>query len=396
MIKPLAEIVALADLHLKNFDPLGRGVGVENTRTIRKLGILKDAADRAAVSEVAHKFLILCGDIFDSGRIDEGIRAAYSEIVGTVLAKGVKVVHIAGNHPRVGVSVPLASEFGLLRASEQKGYSLVSEGTTGKFAQSYPIGNGENHWLLTYVPFMSQEGLEEALQILSEAGGNYQILFSHFPVYGSYMTDDLTYSFGVNSKLLKPFKGVFLGDFHRRQQLMGHDWPMSGAPDPDYMATQSARKFHCYLGCAAAVNFGEADYPHSYAVIQLGEYPEWDVEFVETNDSPMLVETVTVEQIQDGWPMPEEPGGMVKLRVLGARSELAGLDLGAIVAEIYEKGAEHVSLEIVPQGEEGTPAVDTSEAFISDPKTLVRELVGDDDGKREYGLKILQSAIDQD
>lgn len=210
------EIIALADLHLRNNDPMGYGSGVQNTRTQTKLGLLERCVDAvihgSGILFPGRRVLVLCGDIFDSHLISEDIRSAFASAVSRALAVGVDVVYIEGNHSRVGLSTPLRSEQIMAMIAPEKScgeFTVCWEPT--EILLSYP-------WRILAVPYQRTDAIEDYLK-RTDFTQRRTLLFGHFPVRGGWQSDQHVTDSGVDPELLKPFDSVFLGDFHRRQVI---------------------------------------------------------------------------------------------------------------------------------------------------------------------------------
>lgn len=306
MSKQTIGIVAIADTHLKTNDPLGTGRGIENTRTQKKFDVIRAAATSAIKMETDERILIMLGDIFDSPRIDEGIREAYMTIVARAVREGVRVLHIMGNHPTVGGSCPLRSEE---RLAEGFSFNVVS-GSADLFT---PFGEHcSKEWSIGLVPFMSDEKVEFVLKNMVNTPKT--VLFGHFGLRAAFMTADFPAKNGVNPLLLSPFASVFLGDYHLRQTVLnprhtGYNVPISGD------------EFYGYVGSSSAVDFGEEDYVHGFVKITLGD--ELEYEFVEGNTGGIRVLDL---DLADPGGMTDlnivRPGDLVKLRITGTIEQL--------------------------------------------------------------------------
>jgi DNA repair exonuclease SbcCD nuclease subunit len=370
---PFVEIVVLADLHLKSTDHMGTGYGVENTRTKKKLEILQKAVDHASGFAAHQRYLVLAGDMFDSPRVDESIRFAFTRVL-TSCSNGdvspVRVVHVAGNHPRVGNVVPMASE-SLIAALSDFGYVLV----TGP--ESWRVGC-KGGWDLLFVPFSTDVGERLALATsgISLADDlvlkDHTVLFSHFPLAGWWQSMSMISDLGVDPNVLDPYRVAMLGDFHRRQ------WK------------QEDGKWHGYVGSAAAISFAESEYPHGFAVLRLFEWPDYEVEWVNSDDDPVLCITMGTK---DHLPDDLVSNAIIKVVVRGPRSELAVFDVKGLLAHLYEKQAQFVKVE-TETTDEIRPTIASSSGFVSDPKELIREFSAGDKDREKVWLDVLETQQD--
>ena len=311
-----ADIFMVADLHLKENDPLGVGIGIQNTRTQKKFEILSNVVRLCVGSAADRVQLILLGDMFDSPRIPEDLRFRFFEILGDAIRAGVSVTYVGDNHTRRGSTNPFASEslLSTIQRSDKPGgcFRAVT------MDNSLNCGDRYAGWNLVFVPFGDVAAVEERLKGTDDPLKR-TIVFGHWPLQlfdhgGGHVAES-----GVDPSLLEPFHSVFLGDYHLRQG-----------------STDNGMGFKGYIGSAAAATFGEVGYPHYICKLTLNEYPAYNIEWIDAGDAPMVQLTVEKDLLRGGtgeWicsdgdakSIPQK--ALVKLIFNGTREDLASLDM---------------------------------------------------------------------
>lgn len=378
--------VLLADLHLRDNDPLGRGSGLENSRLQRKLSILQ-AAVRRAVEEQAT--LVLLGDIFDSPRIPEWLRLKFFQTIAPRMNGGA-VWYVGDNHTLSQGTWPFGSETLIGRMSKEEN----SPDPFRFFTEDWYVHH--DWWTIAILPF----GTESNLASLPVEAPSRTIIFGHWPVMGAfYGAAGVRSDKGVPVEALAPFHSVFLGDFHKRQDVfdrpVGNVVARGGSP---------LGGFRGYVGSAAASDFGEVGYVHQMAVLRLVDSPRYayELEWVDTGDSPMVQLDISYVPEAcgrlDGW-YPEQwekslsgvpTGALVKLRFIGTREQLAVLDQRPYFEQL--SSAEFIRVETKLLDDFGP--TDDQLAGIPDAlsaEDLIVEASGADEPRRQLGLEIFRA-----
>lgn len=409
---PLVEFILVADLHLRENDPLGKGVGPDNTRTRKKFEILERAVKLVTESKAKHPVLMLLGDIFDNPRIPEWMRQRFFTTLHPAIDKG-WVVYIGDNHTLDRGVWPFGSESTIAHALRGPVQEIVDGRISIDRWCRFTMWECDDNlttvggWRLGVVPF----GFEQAL---FEWGNSEEaertIIFGHWPVMGAFYGQTKSDK-GVNVADLLQFHSAFLGDFHRRQDVLE---PSAGIPERSNQDSLESERFRGYVGSAAGTDFGEAGYEHHFGVLRLYEYPKYELEWVETGDVPMLVEDIGHSLITDEWPpfdlqlladfdqiahaSQRDSGSLpiVKLRFHGSREALASLDQRPYL-EALSGCTSFIRVETVLLEETECPDVE-QEALGYDPRddhapeVIVAEAVSPDQkARQQVGLNILKA-----
>jgi len=232
--------VLIADLHLKDFESIG-GLDKDglSLRTNDKISCLRSATNYA-LSRRVDSFMIL-GDLFDSTRFSEELRAVVSSILANLTKNDIQVIIVGGNHDTTdNYSYNLDSESNLCD-------SIIS-------ARNYSLYLDDQKIWLRFIA----SGMESEIDKITTKS----ILFSHLQLIGAkYDNERLSEKF-VSIESLKRFEAVFTGHFHKRQRI------------------DNCR----YIGALCRNNFGERNNEDGFLYLELDKGTVSKEEYIPIND----------------------------------------------------------------------------------------------------------------
>lgn len=246
----LEKFCLIADLHLKQNDPLGFPVDGSNSRLLKKLSLHQLAVDTAIANDCTH--MVVLGDTFDKVNPSDQLRNLYATYIRRAIDAGLTYIRILGNHETTGA---LGSGTGLDVSTLSNGRYIVVD---------KPCIIGDT----AYIPEVDEKEILSFLSKIREVMPRPLRIFGHFGVSGAKYANGMKAEEGIDPRSIAPFT-TFLGHIHKRQIV--HDF----GPHVQY------------VGCLARDDFGDAKVPTGCCIIHPLEQYEYidfkDIDLIEVN-----------------------------------------------------------------------------------------------------------------
>jgi DNA repair exonuclease SbcCD nuclease subunit len=347
----------ISDAHLSLHDRLGTG----DSRLKQKMNIYARAI--LCACKTGCDAIVELGDTFDRINPPDVLRYAYVSVVEQAIHRGMRWIRIVGNHETTGDKYTVAGLDVSLLANNK--YVVVVE--------PYVLQDSDSRILC--IPEVSNVAIAAALKKYSAKICPF--IFGHFSVRGAKYSSGMVEKMGIPFSLLSSYRGVFLGHIHKRQIMRG--------------------KIH-YIGCMARADFGDADVPTGYCVVDtklntVKYYPLSDIKLI----SVQIEESKHNAKYDMSCLLPDVDmrAAVIKIVYVGSREWLNGLPISDIRAVcLTQKNAAKLFIEYTKVSDV-TITADIQAGNVKDMNiaNLIRARAGKNTALRDAGLKYYHDGL---
>jgi len=234
--------------------------------------------------------IIIAGDIFQS-RVGQPLPTLLGFQKILYCLKDFQIFAVPGNHDKQDAD------------SEQSYLDVYNEFSNFFLANKQVVVEIEN-LSVCFLPYFKTQMTERLKSLIDSVEGD-KILISHFSANGAKNNDGSVVEDGVSPSLLKPFKNVFLGHYHNRQQI--------------------GNNIH-YIGGLCPQNYGEDNKKGFIVLYDDGSFEYQSLNFKKYIKKVFVLGEVGLEEIQEAKEKYANSENFVRFVFKGSDDQLVQID----------------------------------------------------------------------